>query len=70
MAKNMREADKRGEQLGLTQDNFAFDEALGVNDSAVKVLGEPTLQQIIRELQERTTQTVLEQRHSLCAEAA
>jgi type I restriction enzyme R subunit len=50
LAKNMREADKRGEKLGLTEDEIAFYDALEVNDSAVKVLGEPTLQQIAREL--------------------
>ncbi|MBX3316423.1 MAG: type I restriction endonuclease subunit R [Phycisphaeraceae bacterium] len=50
LAKDMREADNRGEQLGLTQDEVAFYDALEVNDSAVKVLGEPTLQQIAREL--------------------
>jgi type I restriction enzyme R subunit len=50
LAKDMREADKRGEELGLTQDEVAFYDALEVNDSAVKVLGEPTLQQIAREL--------------------
>ena len=39
----MREADKRGEDLGLTEDEVAFYDALEANDSAVKVLGEPTL---------------------------
>jgi type I restriction enzyme R subunit len=52
LAKEMREADKRGEQLGLSPDEIAFYDALGVNDSAVKVLGEPTLRQIARELVE------------------
>ncbi|MBX3372592.1 MAG: type I restriction endonuclease subunit R [Phycisphaeraceae bacterium] len=52
LAKDMREADKRGEQLGMSQDEVAFYDALEVNDSAVKVLGEPTLQQIARELVE------------------
>lgn len=52
LAKEMREADRRGEQLGLSEDEIAFYDALEVNDSAVKVLGEPTLQQIARELVE------------------
>lgn len=52
LAKDMREADKRGEELGMTQDEVAFYDALEVNDSAVKVLGEPTLQKIARELVE------------------
>jgi type I restriction enzyme R subunit len=46
----MREATARGEQLGLTEDELAFYEALEVNDSAVQVLGEPTLKDIAREL--------------------
>ncbi|MBX3408116.1 MAG: type I restriction endonuclease subunit R [Phycisphaeraceae bacterium] len=52
LAKEMREADRRGEALGLNEDEVAFYDALEVNDSAVKVLGEPTLQKIARELVE------------------
>jgi len=50
LAKQMREGQKRGEKLGLTDDEVAFYDALEVNDSAVKVLGEPTLKDIAREL--------------------
>ena len=50
LAKHMREAHKRGENLGLSDDELAFYDALEVNDSAVKVLGEPTLRDIAREL--------------------
>ncbi|MGB9753480.1 type I restriction endonuclease subunit R [Roseiflexus castenholzii] len=50
LAKEMREADRRGESLGLSEEELAFYDALETNDSAVKVLGEPTLQQIAREL--------------------
>jgi type I restriction enzyme R subunit len=50
LAKQMREADRRGEALGLTEDELAFYDALETNDSAVKVLGEPTLRDIAREL--------------------
>lgn len=50
LAKDMREANARGEQLGLSDDELAFYDALEVNDSAVKVLGEPTLTKIAREL--------------------
>jgi type I restriction enzyme R subunit len=50
LAKDMREADRRGEELGLTEEEKAFYDALEVNDSAVKVLGEPTLTTIAREL--------------------
>jgi type I restriction enzyme, R subunit len=50
LAKQMREGQKRGKDLGLTDDEVAFYDALEVNDSAVKVLGEPTLKDIAREL--------------------
>lgn len=50
LAKQMREAEKRGASLGLSDDELAFYDALETNDSAVKVLGEPTLVQIAREL--------------------
>lgn len=50
LAKEMREANARGETLGLTEDELAFYDALETNDSAVKVLGEPTLRGIAREL--------------------
>jgi type I restriction enzyme R subunit len=41
---------KRGDKLGLADDEVAFYDALETNDSAVKVLGEPTLKNITREL--------------------
>jgi type I restriction enzyme, R subunit len=50
LAKQMRQAAARGEALGLNEDEVAFYDALEVNDSAVKVLGEPTLKDIAREL--------------------
>jgi type I restriction enzyme R subunit len=50
LAKEMREAQRRGESLGLSEDEAAFYEALEVNDSAVKVLGDDTLKQIARDL--------------------
>jgi len=50
LAKDMREADRRGEQLGLTEDEIAFYDALETNDSAVKILGDETLRTIAREL--------------------
>ena len=40
----------RGEELGLTDDELAFYDALETNDSAVKVLGDETLRDIAREL--------------------
>jgi len=50
LARQMREAGKRGEALNLTEDELAFYDALEVNDSAVKVLGDDTLKGIAREL--------------------
>jgi type I restriction enzyme R subunit len=50
LAREMREADRRGEALGLSEEELAFYDALETNDSAVKVLGEPTLRQIAQEL--------------------
>jgi len=50
LAKDLREADKRGEDLGLTEDEIAFYDALEVNDSAVKVLGDETLRIIAQQL--------------------
>ena len=50
LAKTMREASRRGEKLGLSEDELAFYDALEVNDSAVKVLGDETLRTIAREL--------------------
>jgi type I restriction enzyme R subunit len=50
LARDMRAAGERGEQLGLSEDELAFYDALEANDSAVKVLGEPTLRAIAREL--------------------
>src|ERR1035437_7860157 len=40
IAKEIKEADKEGERLGLTKDEVAFYNALEVNDSAVLVLGD------------------------------
>jgi len=50
LAKEMRAADARGEKLGLTEDELAFYDALEVNDSAVKVLGDEVLREIAHEL--------------------
>jgi type I restriction enzyme R subunit len=50
LAREVREADKRGEELGLSEDELAFYDALGTNDSAVQVLGDETLRAIAQEL--------------------
>jgi type I restriction enzyme R subunit len=52
LARDMRAANARGEQLGLTEDELAFYDALETNDSAVKVLGDNTLRAIAQELVE------------------
>ena len=52
LARDLRAADGRGERLGLSDDELAFYDALGTNDSAVRVLGDETLRGIARELVE------------------
>ena len=52
LAREMRDASARGDALGLSDDELAFYDALGVNDSAVQVLGDETLRAIARELVE------------------
>lgn len=50
LAEEIREAQKRGEKLNLTEEEIAFYDALEVNDSAVQELGDDTLKAIAREL--------------------
>jgi len=50
MAKEIREADRRGEILNLDFRELAFYDALETNDSAVAILGDETLRTIAREL--------------------
>jgi type I restriction enzyme R subunit len=52
LARQMRAANRRGEDLGLTEDELAFYDALETNDSAVAVLGYKNLKTIARELVE------------------
>ena len=58
LAREMRAAQARGDALGLTHDELAFFDALGVSDTAVQVLGEPTLKLIARELVESVRRSV------------
>jgi type I restriction enzyme R subunit len=58
LAKEMREASARGEELDLTDDELAFYDALETNDSAVKVLGDEALRLIARELVETVRNNV------------
>jgi type I restriction enzyme R subunit len=53
IAKEIKEADKEGERLGLTKDEVAFYNALEVNDSAVMVLGDNQLKEIAREITDK-----------------
>lgn len=50
MAKKFREAAKRGEELGLTDDEVKFYDALANNEAAVLELGDDTLKKIAHEL--------------------
>jgi type I restriction enzyme R subunit len=50
LAKEMREADKREDDLGLSTEELAFYDALETNDSAVAVLGDEILSTLAREL--------------------
>ena len=52
LARDMRQASERGDELGLSDDELAFYDALEANDSAVQVLGDDTLRDIARELVE------------------
>lgn len=52
LAKDIREADKRGEQMNLRVDELAFYDALADNPTAETILGDVTLKQIAHELVE------------------
>ena len=58
LAEEIREADARGEELGLSDDELAFYDALETNDSAVKVLGDEILRAIACELVETVRNNV------------
>ena len=58
LAKDMKSANARGEQLGLSEEELAFYDALETNDSAVKVLGDDTLKLIARELVETVKKNI------------
>jgi type I restriction enzyme, R subunit len=80
LAKEMRAANQRGEDLGLAEDELAFYDALKVNDSAVQVLGDETLKAIARELVAAVRrnvsidwterETVIQQAETLCKDWA
>ena len=53
LAKEITDANKRGERYGLSQEELAFYDALADNDSAKRVLGDDTLRDIARILVEK-----------------
>jgi type I restriction enzyme R subunit len=50
LAKQLSEADKRGVELGLSNEEIAFYDALATNDSAVQAMGDAKLRVIATEL--------------------
>ena len=50
LAKDIKEADRKGEEMGLDFREYAFYTALEVNDSSVAVMGDDILRHIAREL--------------------
>jgi type I restriction enzyme R subunit len=50
LAKKISEADKRGEALGLSEEEIAFYDALADNESAVELMGNETLRLMAVEL--------------------
>jgi type I restriction enzyme R subunit len=53
LAKNIRKAQTRGEELGLSDEEVAFYDALADNESAKEILGDEVLKRIAREISER-----------------
>jgi type I restriction enzyme, R subunit len=58
MAKKFREAANRGEELGLTDDEIRFYDALANNESAVRELTDETLKKIAHELTENLRKNI------------
>lgn len=53
IAREINASDKRGQDLGLSEDELAFFDALETNNSAVKVLGDDQLREIAREIADK-----------------
>jgi len=58
MAKKFQEAANRGDQLGLSEDEIKFYDALATNESAVRELKDETLKKIAHELTENLRQNL------------
>jgi len=71
LARKIREGKNRGKQQNMNEDEIAFYDALGANDSAVKILGDETLRKIALELTQMIRSSVTidwTQRESVQAE--
>jgi type I restriction enzyme R subunit len=71
LARKVRDEKGRGKQQNMTEDELAFYDALEVNDSAVKVLGDESLKKIALELTQMIRNSVTidwTQRESVQAE--
>lgn len=58
MAKKFKEAASRGEQLGLSEDEIRFYDALANNEAAVRELTDETLKKIAHELTENLRKNI------------
>jgi type I restriction enzyme, R subunit len=58
LAKQMRQANERGQTLKLSEEELAFYDALETNDSAVQVLGDEILRTIAREVTDAVRKNV------------
>jgi len=58
LAKEMREAQRRGEDLKLTEDEAAFYDALADNESAKQAMGDQALAEIARDLTKTIRESV------------
>ena len=58
LAQEMREANARGEQMGLSEDELAFYDALATDENAVQAMGDEQLRGIARELVETVRKNV------------
>jgi type I restriction enzyme R subunit len=71
LARKIKDEKNRSKELNMNDDEIAFYDALGVNDSAVKVLGDETLRKIALELTQMIRNSVTidwTQRESVQAE--
>jgi len=58
LAKEIRRAQSRGQEMGLSDDEVAFYDALADNESARQVMGDETLRFLAQELVDRVRQSV------------